>query len=67
MVPTDGIVRSADAVVDDSALTGEPLPATYARGEPVRRGTANAGEAFELEAATPGLRERVRGARAART
>ena len=50
VVPVDGVVASAHAVLDESALTGEPLPVTAARGEPARSGTANAGEAFELHA-----------------
>jgi heavy metal translocating P-type ATPase len=50
LVPVDGAVRSPEAVVDESALTGEPLPVTNARGAIVRSGAANAGEAFELEA-----------------
>jgi len=53
VVPVDGIVTSAEAVVDESALTGEPLPASYRPGGPVRSGTANAGEAFELRATRP--------------
>ena len=53
VVPVDGIVTSAEAVVDESALTGEPLPASHRRGGPVRSGTANAGEAFELRATRP--------------
>jgi heavy metal translocating P-type ATPase len=48
VVPADGSVLAADAVVDESSLTGEPLPATYRAGELVRSGTANAGDAFEL-------------------
>ncbi len=50
VVPVDGLVASAAAVIDESALTGEPLPVTIHRGSPVRSGTANAGEAFELRA-----------------
>jgi heavy metal translocating P-type ATPase len=53
VVPADGSVLLDDAVVDESALTGEPLPATYTRGEPVRSGTANAGDAFELRVVRP--------------
>jgi len=53
VIPVDGIVTSAEAVVDESALTGEPLPAVYGRGAAVRSGTANAGDAFELRAARP--------------
>jgi heavy metal translocating P-type ATPase len=50
LVPVDGAVRSPEAAIDESALTGEPLPVTHARGAVVRSGAANAGEAFELEA-----------------
>jgi heavy metal translocating P-type ATPase len=50
LVPVDGAVRTPEAVVDESALTGEPLPVTHVRGAIVRSGAANAGEAFELRA-----------------
>ena len=53
VVPVDGVVTSAEAVLDESALTGEALPVSYRRGGPVRSGTANAGEAFELRATRP--------------
>jgi heavy metal translocating P-type ATPase len=53
VVPVDGVVASAHAVVDESALTGEPLPVSIHRGGMVRSGTTNAGEAFELRAARP--------------
>jgi heavy metal-(Cd/Co/Hg/Pb/Zn)-translocating P-type ATPase len=47
LVPADGVVEGAAAVVDESALTGEPLPVTLPAGSPVRSGTTNAGNAFE--------------------
>jgi heavy metal translocating P-type ATPase len=47
VVPADGVVEDADAVVDESALTGEPLPVLLPPGSPVRSGTTNAGNAFE--------------------
>ena len=50
VVPVDGIVASATATIDESALTGEPLPVTCAAGDPVRSGAANAGQAFDLQA-----------------
>ncbi len=50
VLPTDGVIVGERAVLDESSLTGEPLPATYARGHTVRSGTANAGDAFELRA-----------------
>jgi len=50
IVPIDGIVLSPNAVLDESALTGEPLPAARGAGEAVRSGAVNAGEAFEMKA-----------------
>lgn len=48
VLPTDGVVIGERAVIDESSLTGEPLPATYAAGHVVSGGTVNAGDAFEL-------------------
>lgn len=53
VIPVDGIVVGPQAVIDESALTGEALPATLGHGELVRSGTANAGGAFELRAVRP--------------
>jgi len=53
MVPVDGSLESAEAVLDESALTGESLPVTHARGAAVQSGVANAGGAFELRASRP--------------
>ena len=53
VVPVDGLVAEGQAVLDESALTGEPLPVRRAAGAPVRSGTANAGEAFDLRATRP--------------
>ena len=53
VVPVDGLVLSEEAVVDESALTGEPLPVTVHRGHQVRSGTASAGGAFELRGLRP--------------
>jgi heavy metal translocating P-type ATPase len=49
-IPVDGVVAGIGAVVDESALTGEPIPVDRRQGEPVRSGTVNAGEAFEMQA-----------------
>ncbi len=43
VVPVDGVVERAVAVVDESALTGESLPVTLAPGAPIRSGGTNAG------------------------
>jgi heavy metal translocating P-type ATPase len=48
VIPVDGVVASGRAVIDEAALTGEPLPVRRAAGGSVRSGTANAGEAFDL-------------------
>jgi heavy metal translocating P-type ATPase len=52
-VPVDGLVMSPEAVLDESALTGEALPVTCMRGAPIRSGTTNVGDAFELRATRP--------------
>ncbi|PTL82480.1 heavy metal translocating P-type ATPase [Vitiosangium sp. GDMCC 1.1324] len=48
VVPVDGLVVSAEAVLDESALTGESLPVSHQTGERVRSGPINAGPPFEL-------------------
>jgi heavy metal translocating P-type ATPase len=48
IVPVDGIVTSPAATVDESALTGEPIPVTRSRAGAILSGAVNAGEAFEL-------------------
>ncbi|MFD0226252.1 heavy metal translocating P-type ATPase [Streptomyces hirsutus] len=50
VVPVDGRVEGAVAVLDESVLTGEPLQVERARGETVRSGVVNASGAFELRA-----------------
>jgi heavy metal translocating P-type ATPase len=53
VVPVDGLVMSDEAVLDESALSGEALPVSFRQGAPIRSGTTNAGEAFELRATRP--------------
>ncbi|WP_170179392.1 heavy metal translocating P-type ATPase [Solirubrobacter pauli] len=50
VVPVDGFVEQAPAVLDESALTGEALPVTRGAGEPVRSGVVCCGSAFTLVA-----------------
>ena len=50
VLPVDGRVHSDYAVIDDSALTGEPLQVRYDHDEAVRSGSVNAGSAMELRA-----------------
>ena len=53
VVPVDGLVESSLAVLDESALTGEPLPVEHDVGDAVRSGVVNAGGPFDLRATTP--------------
>ncbi|MBX9741580.1 MAG: heavy metal translocating P-type ATPase [Beijerinckiaceae bacterium] len=50
IIPIDGVIEGADASLDESAVTGEPLPVHRRRGEPALSGTVNAGETFEVRA-----------------
>ena len=48
VVPVDGRLVSAHASIDESALTGEPLPRDLASGDVISSGTVNAGAPVEL-------------------
>jgi len=51
-VPTDGLISSAAATLDESALTGEPLPVRRDSGALVRSGAVNAATPFDMVATT---------------
>ncbi|MDA3919772.1 MAG: heavy metal translocating P-type ATPase [Salinisphaera sp.] len=51
VAPVDGIVESKRAMLDQSALTGESMPARLEHGHDVMSGSTNAGEAFHLRVA----------------
>jgi len=53
-VPVDGIVREGNSYVDESMLTGEPLPASKGPGDEVFGGTVNGTGAFRYEASRVG-------------
>ena len=51
IVPVDGHISSQNrAQIDESMLTGEPLPKSKIGGDKVYSGTVNAGDAFEMTA-----------------
>jgi heavy metal translocating P-type ATPase len=50
LLPVDGTVDVGVAEVDESALTGEPLPQTKGPGERLLSGSVNIGQAFEMRA-----------------
>lgn len=50
LVPVDGAITSNIAYLDESTLTGEPLPKSKISGDKVFSGTLNSGDAFEMSA-----------------
>lgn len=53
VLPVDGAIASEEAVIDTSALTGEPLPVTLARDDEALSGTTAVGASFDLVALRP--------------
>ena len=51
VAPVDGTVGSDQAMLDQSALTGESMPVRLQRGQEVMSGSTNAGDAFDLRVA----------------
>jgi Cu+-exporting ATPase len=49
-VPTDGVLRDGESAVDESMLTGEPMPAEKSVGDNVTGGTLNTSGSFVMEA-----------------
>lgn len=50
VLPVDGTLISARAVIDESSVTGEPLPVTYQSGDALLSGTINSTETFTMRA-----------------
>jgi heavy metal translocating P-type ATPase len=48
VVPVDGVVTSSAATIDESALTGEPIPVVKPCGAAILSGSLNVGETFDL-------------------
>jgi P-type Cu+ transporter len=49
-VPTDGVVLEGQSAIDESMITGEPMPVEKAPGDPVTGGTLNTSGSFVMEA-----------------
>ncbi|MDX8525969.1 heavy metal translocating P-type ATPase [Mesorhizobium sp. MSK_1335] len=50
LLPVDGILTDASALLDESTVTGEALPERRCASDALRSGTVNAGEAFVMRA-----------------
>jgi P-type E1-E2 ATPase len=50
VIPVDGIINADAATIDESALTGEPIPVTKSGGAAIYSGSLNAGQTFEMKA-----------------
>ncbi|HUN90779.1 MAG TPA: heavy metal translocating P-type ATPase [Burkholderiaceae bacterium] len=55
-IPVDGVVRDGNSHVDESMLTGEPMPAAKGRGDRVVGGTINQHGVLDIEAREVGSR-----------
>jgi Cu+-exporting ATPase len=49
-VPVDGVIREGASAVDESMVTGEPMPVEKAAGDKITGGTLNASGSFVMEA-----------------
>lgn len=49
-IPVDGSIYRGEAVVDESMITGEPIPVEKSEGDKITGGTINGKTAFEMKA-----------------
>ncbi len=49
-VPVDGVVEEGSSTVDESMVTGEPIPVEKSAGDPVTGATVNSGGSFVMRA-----------------
>jgi heavy metal translocating P-type ATPase len=50
VVPVDGVLSDPEAILDEAALSGEPIPVNRHLGEAIRSGAVNAGRTFSMAA-----------------
>ncbi len=48
LLPVDGLVVDREALIDDSTITGEPMPRRHPAGDTLLSGTVNVGPPFDL-------------------
>ncbi|MFA5419806.1 MAG: copper-translocating P-type ATPase, partial [Bacteroidales bacterium] len=49
-IPVDGIITEGTAVIDESMISGEPMPVDKSKGDKVTGGTINGKTVFEMKA-----------------
>src|SRR5690606_16348412 len=49
-IPVDGVVTAGESYIDESMITGEPIPVLKAQGVPVVAGTLNTNSILTLRA-----------------
>ncbi len=49
-IPVDGSIFKGEAVIDESMITGEPIPAEKSEGDKITGGTINGKTVFEMKA-----------------
>ncbi|MBZ9730745.1 heavy metal translocating P-type ATPase [Salegentibacter sp. JZCK2] len=49
-IPVDGIIEKGNSSIDESMITGEPIPVDKAEGEKVSSGTINGNRSFTMKA-----------------
>jgi heavy metal translocating P-type ATPase len=49
-IPVDGVITQGDTTIDESMITGEPIPVNKKEGEKVSSGTINGNQSFLMKA-----------------
>ena len=49
-IPVDGVVEDGESNIDESMITGEPVPVTKGKGDKVSSGTINGNQSFTMRA-----------------